>query len=316
MSTIATTGLRSVELDVTDLNASAQYYETIWGLSGVSEAEDRLYLRGRGSEHHIVVLHERRKAALHAISFSAADKTSVAALHERALGFGAKILQDPAPLPAEAGGGFGFEVETPEGHRLSISCDLASHEPIEDDPSLPVCLTHIVMNSAKPDAETDFYSDVLGFKLADSNGHIDFIRCCRVHHQIGIAKSKGASVNHMAFEMEDFDALMRGCGRLKANGVDLEWGIGRHGPGNSIFSYFIEPNGFVTEYATEMEIIEDDENHVPGTAEYWRSQPILRPCRWGMAMQQSDILKRAMSGQLVEDRNALCDEIICQQKAN
>ncbi len=33
--------------------------------------------------------------------------------------------------------------------------------------------------------------------------------------------------------------------------------VGRHGPGNNVFSYFIEPNGFVAEYTTELDQIDE-----------------------------------------------------------
>ena len=31
------------------------------------------------------------------------------------------------------------------------------------------------------------------------------------------------------------------------------WGVGRHGPGNNVFTDSVEPNGFVTEYTTEVD---------------------------------------------------------------
>jgi hypothetical protein len=37
--------------------------------------------------------------------------------------------------------------------------------------------------------------------------------------------------------------LIRGAGRMKESGFNIDWGVGRHGPGNNVLSYFIEPNG-------------------------------------------------------------------------
>ncbi len=55
---------------------------------------------------------------------------------------------------------------------------------------------------------------------------------------------------------------MRGAGRLKTNGFNIEWGVGRHGPGDNVFTYFVEPNGFVVEYTTEVEQI-DESTYMP-----------------------------------------------------
>ena len=58
------------------------------------------------------------------------------------------------------------------------------------------------------------------------------------------------------------------------------WGVGRHGPGSNVFSYFVEPNGFVTEYTTEVDQVDD--NYVGHDAKWWKEQNLF-PCRWNMA---------------------------------
>lgn len=313
MTKATVNGLRGIELAVTDLDQSAKYYEDIWGLTRVARHGDTLYLRARGGEHHIMALHERPQAALMSLKFAAPDKQAVDALHAQATAFGAAVVAAPADMPAEAGGGYGFALETPEGHKITISSDVARHGDIGEDRSTPVKLTHVVLNTTRPDDQMAFFSDLLGFRLSDTNGRMNFLRCSKDHHAIATAEGSGPGLNHMAFEMDSFDSLMRGCGRLKANDVNLEWGVGRHGPGDNIFAYFVEPNGFVTEYAAEVEQIEED-NYKPGTAEYWNNFP-MRPCRWGMATTPSKHLRHAMSGELVEERNKLCDEIISKNMA-
>ena len=90
---------------------------------------------------------------------------------------------------------------------------------------------------------------------------MDFLRCRPDHHSMAIFRNNGPSLNHVAYEVPNMDGLMRGSGRLKQNGFNVEWGIGRHGPGNNVLSYFIEPNGFVTEYTTEVEQV-DEASHI------------------------------------------------------
>lgn len=308
MTKARVTGLRGIELAVTDLTQSARYYEESWGLKRVAHLGDTLYLRGRGAEHHIMELHERPRAALISLTFAAPDKHSVDALHAQAIAYGANVISAPAALSATSGGGYGFQLDTPEGHKLTISSDVTAHSDVGADRSTPVKLTHVVLNTTRPSDQMAFFCDLLGFRLSDCNGRMNFIRCSKDHHAIALAEANGPGLNHMAFEMDSFDSLMRGCGRLKAHDVPLEWGVGRHGPGDNIFAYFVEPNGFVTEYAAEVEQIEDDD-YKPGTKEYWDNFP-MRPCRWGMATTPSQHLRHAMSGALVEERNKICDEII------
>jgi hypothetical protein len=102
------------------------------------------------------------------------------------------------------------------------------------------------------------------------------------------------SLNHAAFEMRDIDGLMYGAGRLIENGFNVEWGLGRHGPGNNVFSYFIDPDGFVVEYTTDMQQV-DENTYQSNDASYWSTFP-KRPCRWGVARKPSERLMASMSG--------------------
>src|SRR5204862_2418260 len=140
-------------------------------------------------------------------------------------------------------------------------------------------------------------ADCLGFKLTDSSYMMEFLRCSSDHHSVAIFRNNGPSLNHIAYEVPDIDGLMRGAGRLKQNGFNVEWGVGRHGPGDNVFSYFIEPNGLVVEYTTEIQQI-DEAEYVPQTPEYWAAFP-MRPDRWGMATAASNRLRAAMAGKLV-----------------
>jgi len=306
--------LRGVELAVHDLAQSVAYYRDVWGLEEVAQDKDSILMRGTGSEHHILTLHQRPQAGLVQVNFAARSKADVDGLYQKARSFGVTILSPPDVLPAVAGGGYGFSFRGLDGQTLTISADVAHHDQCIDDISRPTKLTHVVLNSTHIDESAQFFIDLLGFRVSDETDHMTFIRCARDHHAVAIAKAAGPGLNHMAYEMAHFDGLMRGAGRLKAKGVDLEWGVGRHGPGNNIFSYFIDPNGFATEYTTEVEQI-DEAQYQPHDKAYWGAFP-MRPCRWGMATKASPLLRQAMAGQLVAERNQSCDQTISQHLAS
>jgi catechol-2,3-dioxygenase len=300
-------GLRSIELGVRDLQKSAEFYRKVWALEDVAAEGDVIHLRGTSTDHHIVTLREQPKSGLLRVHFSAPDRATVDALHAQAKALGAKIEAAPQALAASSGGGYGFMLRTPEGHPLCISADVKRHSEAIDDRSRPTKLTHVVLNSADVSNQTSFFLDVLGFKLSDSTQMMDFIRCCSDHHSVAFARGNGPSLNHMAYEMPSIDGLMHGAGRLKKSGFDIAWGVGRHGPGDNVFSYFIEPNGFVVEYTAEVQQVDD--TYVPHDAKYWHDLNVW-PCRWNMASTPSEEARFAMSGGLVEQENRRCEEIM------
>jgi catechol 2,3-dioxygenase len=306
------TGVRSIELGVRDLRQSAQFYGSVWALEKVASEADSIHFRATGGEHHVLTIRERKKPALLGVHFAAPDRAAVDELCGKAKSYGVEVAGDPALLPAVSGGGYGFRFKTPDGLPMSISCDIAQHANVVLDRSRPSKISHVVLNSARIDDHAPFFADVLGFRLSDSTRLMEFLRCSADHHSLAIFRNNGPSLNHVAYELPNIDGLMRGTGRVKQSGFDIAWGIGRHGPGNNVFSYFIEPNGFVAEYTTEIDQI-DEAAHVPQGPDYW-DKVMPMPDRWGTAGAPSNQMRAAMSGALYlgeEDTNDLrCEDII------
>jgi catechol 2,3-dioxygenase-like lactoylglutathione lyase family enzyme len=287
-------GVRSIELGVRDLHQSAAFYTKLWALEEVASDRDGIHFRATGGEHHVLTIRERPNPTLLGVHFAASDRATVDQLYGKAKGYGVKVTGDPAPLAGSEGGGYGFRFQTPEGMPMSISSDRTQHPDVLLDRSRPSKISHVVLNSAHTDDQVPFFIDVLGFKCSDSSRMMEFLRCSADHHSIAIFRSKGPSLNHVAYEVPNIDGLMRGTGRLKQNGIPIEWGIGRHGPGNNVFSYFIEPDGFVAEYTTELDQI-DDATHVPQNGEYWDKIAAVGD-RWGTAGPPSNRMRFAMAG--------------------
>ncbi len=308
MTQAPATGLRSIDLAVRDLAASNAFYREVWGLTEVSRDAGSIYLRGSGGDHHLLGLHQAPRSALKSINFAASDSAAVDAIHARATALGAEVLDTPHQLPEAAGGGYGFALRSPEGQTVSVSADVANHSAVEQDGSRPERLSHVVINAARYDEQMAFFQDVLGFRLSDTTVIMDFLRCCSDHHSIALARAEGASLNHIAYELPAVEGLLRGAGRLRQSGFDVAWGIGRHGPGDNVFSYFVEPNGFVTEYTTGMTQIVDDDYPWHGP-DYWNN---FGPCRWGLADAPTPDIRRAMHGLVLAERNERCEEIIAK----
>ena len=94
--------------------------------------------------------------------------------------------------------------------------------------------------------------------MIDDNAPLWFLHCNSTEHSsIVLAKTNMPTLNHVAFEMPDFDSVMRGMGRMKDNGYPIEWGPGRHGPGNNVFAYFCGPDELPIEYTAEVLQIDD-----------------------------------------------------------
>ena len=78
--------------------------------------------------------------------------------------------------------------------------------------------------------------------------------------------------------------------RMIDHNFPLGWGVGRHGPGNNVFAYFVDPFGFVIEYTAE--VLQVDDAHQAHGPEFWRWPP-GRTDHWGIAPPKPEYVKNA-----------------------
>src|SRR4029077_11218933 len=64
----------------------------------------------------------------------------------------------------------------------------------------------------------------------------------------------------------------------------VEWGPGRHGPGNNAFAYFCGPDEVPLEYAAE--ILQIDDTYQPRSSAHWKYTP-GRSDQWGITQPRS-----------------------------
>jgi catechol-2,3-dioxygenase len=283
------TALRSVDLGVPDVESTARFYSDIWGLESVGTEGGSVYLRGTGSYHHILALHPSSRAELLSVNLAAGDKSDVDSLYEKAKAFGITDIAAPTSLQ-EPGGGYAFSLKDREGRVLRIIAGDSGQAESEDVADRPRKLSHAVFNSTEVEQATEFFGDVLGFKLSDRTKIMNFIRCNADHHSVAFAHGAASTLNHIAYEMSDLDSVMRGAGRMSDEGYGIEWGVGRHGPGSNVFAYFVGPDDLVIEYTGEVQQVGDD--YKTGQPEDW-TWPPGRVDRWGVSAPPSDRIKEA-----------------------
>ncbi|MFP1632014.1 VOC family protein [Zhengella sp. ZM62] len=284
--------LRGIAMRAPAMTETADFYEGTWGLKRVPSNDGTVYLRGTGPEPYIYSLTDGADFGIEYINFGMTSRARLEALHDHLSKAGAPVLGDPAELTTP-GGGIGFCVRDPDNRILRIVADTSDNGDAQSEFAMPVKVSHVVVNT--PDLKTTeaFYTEMLGFRLSDFYvDRMSFLRCSSDHHSIGLFQNAHASANHVAFEMRDMDSFMRGIGRMKQKGHVPSWGPGRHGPGNNPFAYFVSPSGFVIEFTTELQQI-DEATHV---AQEWPwGDPELSD-RWMTAGPPTPAMRAVMLG--------------------
>ncbi|WP_322068924.1 VOC family protein [Paraburkholderia bannensis] len=289
MTQCLVTGLRGIEIGVPDLELAVRFYADTWHLTELTRRPEKVYFRGTGAAHHILTLTQSERADVRAVEFSVADAAHLDTLAQSIVEHGGQIVSGPA-LTDMPGAGTLLEALDPQGRVLRFIAGDRSHANTDSVKDRPIKITHVVLNSENVAVAQAFFENALGFRLSDRTRIMAFMRCSSDHHSIALADAQENSLNHIAFVMPDLDSVMRGGGRMNDAGYPIEWGVGRHGPGNNVFAYFLGPFDFVIEYTAEVQQVDD--SYPTGGPDDWKWPP-GRIDQWGVGRNPSDKLKIA-----------------------
>lgn len=289
MSDFPVNAIRSVELGVPDLTRAEAFYAGTWGLAVSARSGEVVYLRATGRDHHVLALRSHHRAEILSVSFRVQSEKALVRIAEAVVRADGKVINPISPN-VEPDGGMVFKAATPEGFILRFHHGDVAHDDEASKGALPLRLSHVNLNCKQIEATSRFFQEVFGFSLTDRSKAMAFLRCNSDHHAVVLADSGIDGLNHVAFMMPDWESVMRGAGRVIDDGFPIGWGVGRHGPGNNIFAYFVDPFGFVVEYTAE--VLQVDDEYQPHGPEYW-VWPAGRTDHWGIAPPKPEYVKKA-----------------------
>ncbi len=178
---------------------------------------------------------------IRAVGLEAMDEAAVDEVARRAKSEGLTILSDTPSLPKVKRA---VRFATPFGPIFEV------HTPIErEDIAIAALngkrvrrLEHVNLRASDPRGFHDLVTRLLGMKLSDRTTQYErawYRAADGFHHTF--AAGPGSGLHHYAFDAHGFTDLAGTADALVAKGRSLLWGLGRHGPGNNLFSYYLDP---------------------------------------------------------------------------
>jgi catechol-2,3-dioxygenase len=271
--------LSHVGLRAQDLGTQAEFYTARWGLDPIDETGQQVFLRADGPDHHVLSLHAGEGAGLDHFAFEVAHPDDIQRAADLLAGQGIEIVVQPTQ-DLEPGVKHAIRFKDPEGNVVELVAGMDQvHDAYGTRDVKPTALNHVVLHARDRARLEQFYGGTLGFKLSDTLADfMTFWRCNANHHSMAFVTAHGdqSGLNHAAFDVRDWQELMRGVFFLGEHGVRRMWGPGRHLAGNNLFSYYFDPEGNVVEYTTEVEQI-TNADYVPPirplVPDQWGSRP-------------------------------------------
>jgi len=166
----------------------------------------------------------------------------------------------------------------PDGRELQFR--LSKPEDADAAAATDARLQHFAVRTPDPESLVSFYVETLDFAASDfvrdEEGVLRaaFIRSDDEHHILAIFRAAEARFDHFSCEVADWTALRDWADRMASASIMLEWGVGRHGPGNDTFFMVKDPDGNLAEISAELEVCAPDRPvglwpHRPETLNQW-----------------------------------------------
>jgi catechol 2,3-dioxygenase-like lactoylglutathione lyase family enzyme len=216
---------------------------------------------------------------LFAAGFAIRDADGLAGLKARAMAEGLEPMPYETPL-FQSGA---FKVVDPDSNVVGFG--LAVREEKEECRRLSGPLQHLTLASRDVGALEEFYAGKLGFRISDrvvrDDGKVmtSFMRGNHEHHTLAVFYQDRVGIDHHSYEAGQWGFIRDWCDHFASCGVKLMWGPGRHGPGNNLFVFIVDPDGNRIEVSAELEVVHDREMkiwpHEERTLNLWGSA-ILR----------------------------------------
>ena len=271
-----------------DLDAMARFL-TDFGLVVAARENGVLYARGSDPSPYVHVT-ELGEAGFRGLAFESESSDDLLAVAERE---GARVEKIEGP-----GGGRRVRLRDPDGYEIDLVYGRellpALHVPtarinrgsdrqrrgvrrhVEAGPPRVKRIGHAGLLVGSFRESEAWYKSRFGLLSSDeihlgdeANVIAAFMRCDRGaepadHHTlVCVAPPDGATgLDHVSFEVEDFDAVMTGHEHLERAGYEHKMGVGRHILGSQVYDYWRDPWGNVLEHFTDGDLL--DASHPTG----------------------------------------------------
>lgn len=282
-----------VALNVTDLELSAAFYESLLGLQPAGETGTGERLFRCSPRHHDIVLHQAHEPGLRRVGWQMESPEDLRRVRSHLASLGCPIHEVDSNESTGLGIHDAFRVSEPNTGAIfeyfhsfeeAVRPFTPTHTKIER-------LGHVVLGAKDHARAERFLLDQLNFRASDRiEGAITFMRCFPnpLHHSLGLAHAPSNHFHHVNFMVTDVDDIGKAFWRMKKNDVPIVFGPGRHPPSESMFLYFLDPDGLTVEYSFGMEEFPEADPRPPRTLprtpesmDYWGAVPEPRMGRVG-----------------------------------
>ncbi len=279
--------IRYVRLGTADLAHAVDFATQTIGLELVGKGPGHAYLRGDDRDHNVYYF--EGDPTDHTVAFEVPDEDAF---------LNAERVLDSAGIPHERGTDAGREsrrvidyltFRDPTGNKVDLvlkpfasgrRCFLSRDAGITE-------FSHIGLKTSDPKRDEAFWTRHFNIHVNDWIGPAPLMTFDKVHHRLALFPTDHPGIQHVNFQVESIDDIMRSWYFLTDRQVRIRFGPGRHATSGAMFLYYDGPDGVVYEYSSGVREIQPEDKWRP------RQFPFTPEsfCVWGAKPEIAEFAK-------------------------
>ena len=271
--------IRYVRLGTRDITGADRFARQVIGLERARIEGAMHYYRSDQRDHTLVYFDG--DPADHCVGFELRDAGALDAAAAALSNAGVEVRSGSAEQCEQRRVGDFVNFTDPTGNAVELVVR-PHHSGQRHFPSRDAGITgfsHIGLCSTDPVRDEAFWTGVLGARVSDRIGAAALLRIDEVHHRIALFPTTRAGVQHVNHQVASIDDVMRAWYLLKAQGVRIVFGPGRHPTSGAVFLYYEGPDGMVYEYSTGVRTISAEEEPSYQPRQFPKANASF--CMWG-----------------------------------
>ncbi len=244
-------------LGTADLESTVDFATSMIGLEEVARADGQVYLRGDDRDHNICYFAGDPADHTFGLEVETFEALDAAATTLEAAGVAVRRGSDDEAAARRVMGFINFR--DPTGNSVDLVVR-PHHSGRRYFPSRDAGITefsHIGIKTDNPARDEKFWSSLFNIRANDRIGDAALMSFDEVHHRIALFPTDHAGIQHINFQVESIDDIMRSHYFLTERQVQIRFGPGRHPTSGAMFLYYEGPDGMTYEYSSGVRNVDE-----------------------------------------------------------
>lgn len=248
--------IRYVRLGTADLDGAVTYATETLGLELVGRENGCAYVRGDDRDHNICYVDGDPKD--HTLGLEVRTQAELDAAVSTLEDAGVKVRRGSEDESAERRVMAFINFDDPTGNSIDVVLR-PFHSGRRYFPSRDAGITefsHVGLKTSDAPRDEAFWTSLFNIRANDWIGDVPLMSFDAVHHRIALFPAPEPGVQHVNFQVESVDDIMRSFYFLSDRQVRIVFGPGRHATSGAQFLYFEGPDGMVYEYSHGVRMVD------------------------------------------------------------